>query len=88
MWTGRKTLSSIDASVDELRDELTALDQNILRANEDLIARRREHAEHIKQLARVRADLLDDNQVAEGIDYNQGRRVNTFTRSSTDSLSM
>lgn len=88
MWTGRKTLSSIDHAVSELRGELTKLDESILRANEQLIARRRDHGEQIKRLARLRAELLDNDQVISGIDQadRQAQQILDLRRADVEAL--
>lgn len=68
MWSGRKTLASIDQALHEVRRQVQELDTQIQRASTQLLQLRQEQGGKYKTLATVRLGELTSGDVIDGLD--------------------
>ena len=68
MWTGRKTLSTLDQGLQQVRERAQEVDHEIQSTSTALVELRQGQAERYKNLARVRLDQLISGDIVEGLD--------------------
>ena len=68
MWSGQRTLESIDQALHRLREELQTLDREIDRTSTDVGTIRQKEAEKYRRLASMRLDQLSQDQIGADLD--------------------
>ena len=67
MWSGRKTLSNIDQTLQTIRNEVVRLDSQLKQLTESLTAGKRHRLALIKDIAAVRLDEIESGSLAAGL---------------------
>src|SRR5262245_2288839 len=75
MWTGRETLGSIESAIGKLYREETQLDASLKSAVADTERLRRERAEALRELARVKLDEMAAGRLVSNLDAGERRAV-------------
>ena len=75
MWTGRKTLGEIESALSKLRREESQLDTAIANATAQAERLRRDRAEALKELARVKLDELAAGRLVRNLDSSEARAL-------------
>jgi hypothetical protein len=75
MWTGRETLGSIESAIGRLYREETQLDASLKSAVAETERLRRERAEALRELARVKLDEMAAGRLVADLDAGEHRAV-------------
>jgi regulator of replication initiation timing len=75
MWTGRETLSSIEGAISKLYREETQLDGSLKSAVAETERLRKERAEALRELARVKLDEMAAGRLVNSLDAGERRAV-------------
>src|SRR5919109_2980706 len=73
MWTGRQALVSIESTLGRLRAEEGELDAALRSAAADAERLRKERAEALRELARIKLDELQAGRLVNGLDAAERR---------------
>jgi hypothetical protein len=73
MWTGRETLGSIESTIAKLHREESQLDAALRSAVSDSERLRKERAEGLRELARVKLDEMAAGRLVENLDAGERR---------------
>ncbi len=68
MWSGQKTLASIDQSLHQVRQQVGELDAQVQVTSRKLMQLGQEEADSYRQLARIRLDQLIRGEIITGLD--------------------
>ena len=68
MWSGQKTLASIDQSLHQVRQQVLELDAQVQTASRKLVQLEQDEADGYRQLARIRLDQLIRGEILTGLD--------------------
>jgi len=68
MWSGRKTLASIDQGLQQVRQQVLELDAQVQNTSRKLVQLEQEEADAYRQLARIRLDQLIRGEIIAGLD--------------------
>jgi chromosome segregation ATPase len=77
MWSGRKTLTSIDQGLQQVRQQVLTLDAQVQTTSRKLVQLEQDEAEAYRQLARIRLDQLIRGEIISGLDA-ADQRVQTL----------
>ncbi|MRX26546.1 hypothetical protein [Kangiella sp. HZ709] len=69
MYSGRQALNEIDQSLQKIRSELSQTDYELERYGQKLLGIRQKESESYRQLAKMRLDAIQANQLSEQLDY-------------------
>ena len=75
MWTGRQTLGSIEGAIGKLYREENQLDTSLKSAVAEAERLRRERAETLRELARVKLDEMAAGRLVSNLDAGERRAV-------------
>jgi hypothetical protein len=75
MWTGRETLSSIESAIGQLYREESQLDGSLKSAVAETERLRKERAEALRELARVKLDEMAAGRLTTNLDAGERRAV-------------
>src|SRR5688572_18330512 len=75
MWTGRETLGSIEGAIGKLYREENQLDASLKSAVAETERLRRERAETLRELARVKLDEMAAGRLVSNLDAGERRAV-------------
>lgn len=75
MWTGRQTLGSIESAIGKLYREESQLDASLKSAVADTERLRKERAETLRELARVKLDEMAAGRLVSDLDAGERRAV-------------
>ena len=75
MWTGRETLRSIESAIGKLYREETELDRALRSAIAEAERLRKERAETLRELARVKLDEMAAGRLVDNLDAGERRAV-------------
>src|SRR5262245_30111468 len=75
MWTGRETLGSIETAISKLYRDETQLDTSLKSAVADTERLRKERAEALRELARVKLDEMAAGRLVHNLDAGERRAV-------------
>ena len=75
MWTGRETLGSIESAIGKLYREETQLDGSLKSAVAETERLRKERAEALRELARVKLDEMAAGRLVNNLDAGERRAV-------------
>jgi uncharacterized membrane protein YgcG len=75
MWTGRETLGSIESAIGKLYREETQLDRSLRSAVGEAERLRKERAETLRELARVKLDEMAAGRLVDNLDAGERRAV-------------
>jgi regulator of replication initiation timing len=75
MWTGRETLGSIESAVSKLYREETQLDGSLKSAVAEAERLRKERAEALRELARIKLDEMAAGRLVNNLDAGERRAV-------------
>jgi regulator of replication initiation timing len=75
MWTGRETLGSIESAIGKLYREETQLDGSLKSAVAETERLRKERAESLRELARVKLDEMAAGRLVNNLDAGERRAV-------------
>jgi len=73
MWTGRQTLSSIDAAISKLQGEESQLDKSLQSATSEAERLRKERNDALRELARVKLDEIAAGRLVDNLDAGERR---------------
>jgi hypothetical protein len=68
MWSGQKTLTSIDQALHQVRQQVRELDAQVQITSRKLVQLGQEEADGYRQLARIRLDQLIRGEIITGLD--------------------
>lgn len=69
MYSGRQALSDIDSSLQKIRGELSQADYDLQRNGQQLLGLRQQESESYRQLAKMRLDAMQADQLSKQLDY-------------------
>ncbi|MBO0765054.1 MAG: hypothetical protein J2P50_10765, partial [Hyphomicrobiaceae bacterium] len=75
MWTGRETLGSIESTIGKLYREESQLDTSLRSAVVETERLRKERAETLRELARVKLDEMAAGRLVSNLDAGERRAV-------------
>jgi hypothetical protein len=73
MWTGRKTLASIENAIADLRHEEGQLDESLRSAVGETERLRKERADALRELARIKLDEMGAGRLTKDLDVGERR---------------
>ncbi|NVJ66279.1 MAG: hypothetical protein HWE16_07300 [Gammaproteobacteria bacterium] len=69
MYSGRQALSDIDTSLQKIRSHLSQTDYDLERLGQKLLGLRQQESETYRQLAKMRLDAMQADQLSSQLDY-------------------
>ncbi|WP_251359634.1 hypothetical protein [Kangiella sp. TOML190] len=69
MYSGRQALSDIDSSLQKIRSHLSQTDYDLERFGQKLLGLRQQESDTYRQLAKMRLDSLQANELSQQLDY-------------------
>lgn len=67
MWSGRKTLASLDDSMRQLHDNVQDMDRQVRESSNALMELQRRQSEHFQRMARIRLDAVIGDELGENL---------------------
>ena len=68
MQSGRQTLASLDAGLQDIHNSVQAIEQRVKESSGDLLELRRKQSERFKRMAEIRLDNVISGELSQGLD--------------------